>query len=266
LLPLRAATPSSEVMPAKLFFYYSAMNAGKSSTLLQASYNYNERGLKTLLFIPKLIGKDVIASRIGLSAPAIQFEPDFDFVQFVKNAVEEASPRKNDGSRTDHDVGCVLIDEAQFLNKAQVIQLTKVADEFKIPVLCYGLRSDFLGEPFEGSKYLLVYADVMTEIKTICSCGRKATMNQRMSADGVPLAAGEQIEVGGNERYEGKCRRHFHEGLAQAQAAQSKRVASLSPEGKEPLSKKSKVDETTPEKKGLACGPSDHMPVSPPSA
>lgn len=204
-----------------------------------------------LLFIPKIIGKDVIASRIGLSAPAIPFDTDFDFVQYVQTAVQSASPRESHGSRTDHDVGCVLVDEAQFLNKAQVIQLTRVADEFKIPVLCYGLRSDFLGEPFEGSKYLLVYADVMTEIKTICSCGRKATMNQRMSADGTPLAAGEQIEVGGNERYEGKCRRHFHEGLAQATAALSKRAASQSPEGKEPLSKQRKVDETTPEKKCL---------------
>lgn len=193
------------------------MNAGKSSTLLQASYNYNERGLRTLLFIPKLIGKDTIASRIGLKAPATQFDAEFDFFPHLEKAVKDASPH----SDMKHDLGCVLIDEAQFLSKAQVIQLTRVVDEFQIPVLCYGLRSDFLGEPFEGSKYLLTYADVLTEIKTICSCGRKATMNQRVRADGTPLADGEQIEVGGNEKYVGKCRRHFHEGLAQAKKAKA---------------------------------------------
>jgi thymidine kinase len=214
-------------MPAKLFFYYSAMNAGKSSTLLQASHNYNERGLRTLLFIPKLIGTDKISSRIGLSAPAIQFEPEFDFVAYVRKSIE--SEASSDNSK--HDVGCVLVDEAQFLNRTQVIQLTKVADELKIPVLCYGLRSDFQGEPFEGSKYLLCYADMLSEIKTICSCGRKATMNQRVLSDGTPVAAGKQIEVGGNERYVGKCRRHFHEGLAQAeeieQLSKKRRVADV---------------------------------------
>jgi len=226
-------------MPAKLFFYYSAMNAGKSSTLLQASYNYNERNLRTLLFIPKLIGKDSIVSRIGLSAPAITFGPDFDFVPYIRKAIEEASPHEGEGMK--EKLGCVLVDEAQFLNKAQVLQLTRVADELQIPVLCYGLRSDFLGEPFEGSKYLLVYADVMTEIKTICSCGRKASMNQRVRDDGTPLAEGEQIEVGGNERYIGKCRRHFHEGLAQAKGALIAKVEPESDEIKEPL-------ETTPVK------------------
>jgi len=242
-------------MPAKLFFYYSAMNAGKSSTLLQASHNYNERNLRTILFIPTLIGRDRIESRIGLSAPAVQFEPDFDFVAYLQKALAEEG--KN-------SLGCVLIDECQFLNRAQVIQLTKVCDELKIPVLCYGLRSDFLGEPFEGSKYLLTYADVMTEIKTICSCGRKATMNQRIRADGTPLAAGQQIEVGGNERYVGKCRRHFQEGLEQAAQLLAK---TQSPESKEPASKKRKVDDATPEKKELGFSSENSlMETSPPSA
>lgn len=251
-------------MPAKLFFYYSAMNAGKSSTLLQASHNYQERGLRTLLFIPKLIGKDKICSRIGLSAPAIQFEPDFDFLPYVQKAVEDATPRED----MKHDLACVLVDECQFLNRAQVIQLTKVADELGIPVLCYGLRSDFLGEPFEGSKYLLTYADVLTEIKTICFCGRKAGMNQRIRADGTPLAAGQQIEVGGNERYVGKCRRHFHEGLAQAQALMEK-VGCESLELNEPASKRSKLAESTPEKRDLQSVPvhsSGRADTSPPSA
>jgi len=247
-------------MPAKVFFYYSAMNAGKSSTLLQASYNYNERGLRTFLFIPKLIGKDVIASRIGLKAPAHQFSPEFDFVAHLEKVIEEAPRDEN----SKHDVGCVLVDECQFLNKAQVVQLTRVADELQIPVLCYGLRSDFLGEPFEGSKYLLCYADVLTEIKTICSCGRKATMNQRIRADGTPLAAGEQVEVGGNERYVGKCRRHFHEGLSQAQSIIK---GAKSPEGQEPVAKKLRLTEVTPEKKDVENAPAEHMTdVSPPSA
>jgi len=221
------------------------MNAGKSSTLLQASHNYQERGLRTLLFIPKLIGKDKICSRIGLSAPAFQFEADFDFFPHVKKAVEEAAPQQ-EGMK--HDLGCVLVDECQFLNKAQVLQLTRVADELQVPVLCYGLRSDFLGEPFEGSKYLLCYADVLSEIKTICFCGRKATLNQRIRADGTPLAAGQQIEVGGNERYVGKCRRHFHEGLAQAKAVMEKAVHE-SPQVTEPPCKHRKVAESTPVKK-----------------
>jgi len=244
-------------MPAKLFFYYSAMNAGKSSTLLQASHNYNERNLRTILFIPTLIGRDRIESRIGLSAPAVQFEPDFDFFTYLQKALNEEGNKDR--------LGCVLIDECQFLNRAQVIQLTKVCDELKIPVLCYGLRSDFLGEPFEGSKYLLTYADAMTEIKTICSCGRKASMNQRIRSDGTPLAAGQQIEVGGNERYVGKCRRHFQEGLDQA--ARATTANSLSPESKEPASKKRKVDDVTPEKKELDFSATNPMmETSPPSA
>lgn len=246
-------------MPAKLFFYYSAMNAGKSSTLLQASYNYNERGLRTLLFIPKLIGKTQIASRIGLKAPAIQFAPDFDFLCYVqKNIDETVPPVIPEGLK--HDLGCVLVDEAQFLNKEQVVQLARIADEIQIPVLCYGLRSDFMGEPFEGSKYLLCYADVLTEIKTICSCGRKATMNQRIREDGTPLAAGEQVEVGGNERYVGKCRRHFHEGIVLANSIANN-------ENLEPLAKQRKLAEVTPEKKDLeSTSECKRGIISPPSA
>lgn len=206
-------------MPAKLFFYYSAMNAGKSSTLLQASYNYNERDLRTMLFIPKLIGKDQIVSRIGLAAQAIQFESDFNFVEFIKKSLEEVTGQ--DESDTKQKLGCVLVDEAQFLNQSQVIQLTRVADELQIPVLCYGLRSDFLGEPFEGSKYLLTLADELREIKTICSCGRKASMNQRIREDGRPVASGDQVEVGGNDRYVGKCRKHFYDGLYEASTGES---------------------------------------------
>jgi len=231
-------------MPAKLFFYYSAMNAGKSSTLLQANYNYNERGLRTLLFIPKLIGTDKIASRIGLSAPALQFGPEFDFISHIQKSIEDKPS----------ELGCVLVDECQFLNRAQVIQLTRVADELKIPVLCYGLRSDFLGEPFEGSKYLLCYADVMTEIKTICSCGRKATMNQRVQADGTPVAAGQQIEVGGNDRYVGKCRFHFHQGLAQAEAICDER----------PLKMPRTADATPKADKAAESSTDDMENVSPP--
>jgi thymidine kinase len=223
-------------MPAKLFFYYSAMNAGKSSTLLQANYNYNERGLRTLLFIPKLIGKDKIVSRIGLAAQAIQFESDFDFVAFVKKSVDEVQ-QQQDETVAKQKLGCVLVDEAQFLNKSQVIQLTRVADELQIPVLCYGLRSDFLGEPFEGSKYLLTLADELKELKTICSCGRKASMNQRIREDGRPVASGEQVEVGGNDRYVGKCRKHFYDGLNDASmgdsACKKPRTADVTPPKKD---------------------------------
>jgi thymidine kinase len=186
-------------MPAKVFFYYSAMNAGKSSTLLQASYNYNERGLRTFLFIPKLIGNDFIASRIGLKAPATQFDADFDFAEHVRRVIE-----KEDGEQ---HVGCVLVDEAQFLNRTQVIQLTHVADDLRIPVLCYGLRTDFRGEPFPGSVYLLAWADEMTEIKTICKSGKKATMNARLDENGNRVTEGDQISIGLN--YEAQARDVF---------------------------------------------------------
>jgi len=188
---------------AKLHFYYSAMNAGKTTTLLQSNYNYRERGMETLLFIPSIDTRHkrgVIASRIGLVAEAHAFEATFDFFEYVHTFILTTP------------ISCALIDEAQFLTKNQVIQLTRIVDELKIPVLAYGLRSDFMGEPFEGSKYLLAWADEMSEIKTICHCGRKATMNPRIDENGIILREGEQIEIGGNDRYIALCRKHFMNG------------------------------------------------------
>ena len=188
---------------AKLHFYYSAMNAGKTTTLLQSNYNYRERGMETLLFIPSIDTRrerGVIASRIGLSAEAYAFENTFNFFDYIHEFILTTP------------VHCVLIDEAQFLTKSQVSQLTRVVDELKIPVLAYGLRSDFRGEPFEGSKYLLVWADEMSEIKTICHCGRKAIMNPRIDENGKILREGEQIEIGGNDRYIALCRKHYMSG------------------------------------------------------
>jgi len=204
-------------MGAKLYFYYSAMNAGKSATLLQSNHNYHERGMHTMLFIPELIGSGHIQSRIGLSAPAFAFPPGFDFYAHVAEHQAGSEPAR-DSAASPGRCDCLLVDEAQFLTQAQVRQLSRVADELGVPVLCFGLRTDFRGEPFEGSRYLLAWADVLSEIKTVCSCGRKATMNQRVADDGTVLAEGEQVQVGGNERYVGKCRRHFWEGIEVALA------------------------------------------------
>jgi len=185
---------------AKLYFYYASMNAGKSTVLLQASFNYRERGMRTMLFtaaIDDRAGQGVIASRIGLSAPADMFVPETDLFAAVASA---------------HAVGtlnCVLVDEAQFLTKDQVWQLAHVADDLGIPVLCYGLRTDFLGNLFPGSQWLLAIADTLTELKAVCSCGRKATMNLRIDGQGKPVASGQQTEIGGNDRYVALCRRHF---------------------------------------------------------
>jgi thymidine kinase len=184
---------------AKLYFYYSTMNAGKSTALLQAAYNYAERGMSTRLFTARL---DIraggrIASRIGFGSVAEHFEPDTDFWELLK----------------DTTVHCVLIDEAQFLSKAQVRQLTRVVDEANVPVMCYGLRTDFMGELFPGSAALLAWADTLTELKTICYCGRKATMVVRVSPNGTVERAGQQVEVGGNDRYVSLCRRHFGEAM-----------------------------------------------------
>lgn len=186
---------------AKLHFYYSAMNAGKSTTLLQSSYNYNERGMDTLLYAPMVddrYGTGNITTRIGLQSPAIAFDADLDLYESVKTAFQK-----------NPNIKCVLIDEAQFLKKVQVEQLTRVTDDLNIPVLTYGIRSDFLGEPFEGSLYLLTWADALIELKTICHCGKKATMNLRVNDRGEVMAAGKQIEIGGNERYVSTCRKHF---------------------------------------------------------
>jgi thymidine kinase len=185
---------------AKLHFYYSAMNAGKSTTLLQSSHNYNERGMQTLLLIPAIddrAGVGTISTRVGLSAKAEVVGSDSDLLQIAKKA------------RDERGICCVLVDEAQFLSKSQVVALAQVVDTLGIPVLCYGIRSDFRGEPFPGSKYLLSWADNISEIKTICHCGRKATMNMRIDAEGRPVHEGDQVEIGGNDRYISTCRRHF---------------------------------------------------------
>lgn len=186
---------------AKLHFYYSAMNAGKSTTLLQSSYNYNERGMDTLLYTPMIddrFGAGKITSRIGLQSRAIPIQKEFDLYISVKHALQE-----------NPNVHCVLIDEAQFLTKAQIQQVAKICDFLDLPVLAYGIRSDFRGDPFEGSAYLLALADNIIEIKTICHCGKKATMNMRINHDGEVVTEGAQVEVGGNEKYVAVCRKHF---------------------------------------------------------
>lgn len=172
---------------AKLYFYYSAMNAGKSTTLLQSAHNYEERGMRVLLMAPAIddrFGKGIITSRIGLQRSAITFDAEFDL--FVK--VREEHQREL--------VHCVLVDEAQFLTAAQVLQLTLVCDRLNIPVLAYGIRTDFRGEPFEGSKYLLAWAEELCEIKTVCPSGKKATMNARLDVDGRRVWEGAQVDVG----------------------------------------------------------------------
>jgi thymidine kinase len=197
---------------AKLYFYYSAMNAGKSTTLLQSSYNYKERGMQTLLFAPKIdqrYGAVMVYSRIGLKEEAISFDDSFDFYDYVK-------------AHQNEKLACVLIDEAHFLKKRQVTSLVQITKELGIPVLTYGLRSDFLGEPFEGSTYLLAWAQELVEIKTICHCGKKATMNVRIDASGKPVTQGDQIQVGGNESYTSMCMHHFTDnvGLLQTECVQ----------------------------------------------
>ena len=176
---------------AKLYFSYSAMNAGKTTILLQASHNYNERGMETLLLTAQLdhrAGEGVIASRIGLSSQAFTFSQD-------------------------KSLSCILVDEAQFLTDAQVWQLAKVADRLNIPVMCYGLRTDFQGELFPGSARLLALADNLREIRTICHCGKKATMVVRQTEDGKIVQEGDQIEIGGNDKYVSLCRIHWAEAI-----------------------------------------------------
>ncbi|MBI3874574.1 MAG: thymidine kinase [Verrucomicrobia bacterium] len=190
---------------SKVYFYYSSMNAGKSTVLLQSSYNYQERGMNTFVLTPALDnrhGAGRVASRIGLEAEARAFAADEDLLALTR-AEQERRP-----------LACVLVDEAQFLTREQVGQLTDVADQLRIPVLCYGLRTDFQGNLFPGSQWLLAWADNLIEIKTICHCGRKATMVLRVDASGKPMKHGAQVEIGGNERYVSVCRRHFKESLA----------------------------------------------------
>jgi thymidine kinase len=189
---------------AKLYFYYSAMNAGKSTVLLQSSHNYRERGMRTLLFTPAIdtrYGTGRIESRIGLRSSANSLASSDNLLTKVRTEHEASA------------VSCVLIDEAQFLTAEQVWQASEVADTLDIPVLCYGLRTDFQAKLFPGSAALLGLADTLTELKTICHCGRKATMNLRVDADGHGVRQGAQVEIGGNGRYVAVCRRHFKESL-----------------------------------------------------
>jgi thymidine kinase len=183
---------------AQLYFYYSAMNAGKSTTLLQSAYNYQERGMRALLYTPAIdhrSGEHKIRSRIGIAADAITFDDTYDFLATVRQE-QERGP-----------VHCLLIDEAQFLTPQQVLQLTLVCDRLSVPVLCYGIRTDFRGEPFAGSKYLLAWADNIVEIKTICRSGKKATMNARLDERGNRVTEGAQIDIG--HHYEAMSRKEF---------------------------------------------------------
>ncbi len=201
---LSAFFPAKEAVLAQLYFYYSAMNAGKSTSLLQSSYNYRERGMNTLVMTASIddrYGVGKVASRIGIETDAQVFGSQDD----IAKVIEQAHQQK--------PLHCILIDESQFLSKQQVKQLTYVVDVLDIPVLCYGLKTDFQGELFSGSQYLLAWADKLIELKTICHCGRKANMVLRLDGDGKPMREGEQVAIGGNESYESVCRKHFREFL-----------------------------------------------------
>ena len=187
---------------AKLYFNYSSMNAGKSTMLLQANHNYQERGMSTIIYTSSVddrYGKKEIVSRIGLKAESNIFSSNTNIYE------EVISFNKDNG------VDCVLIDEAQFLSKDQIAQLGQIVDDLDIPVLTFGIRTDFKGNLFEGSEYLLAWADNLKEIKTVCHCGRKATMVLRLDKNGNVIEEGDQIEVGGNEKYVSICRKHFYE-------------------------------------------------------
>ncbi|MBW3096154.1 thymidine kinase [Pseudohoeflea coraliihabitans] len=189
---------------AKLYFHYSTMNAGKSTLLLQASYNYRERGMRTVLFnaaFDDRAGSGRIGSRIGLSDEALPFRAEDDLFEIIERLLTEST------------IACVFIDEAQFLTEAQVWQLARVADRLSTPVMAYGLRTDFQGRLFPGSAALLAIADLLREVRTICHCGRKATMVVRMDENGTTLHEGAQIEVGGNDKYVSLCRRHWEESM-----------------------------------------------------
>lgn len=185
---------------AKLHFHYSTMNAGKSTLLLQASHNYREGGMQTFLMTARFdnrAGEGRIASRIGIGEPADTFAPDDDLFETLRSRLAKGP------------VACVFIDEAQFLTRAQVWQLARAVDDLGVPVMCYGLRVDFQGNLFPGSAALLAWADEMREVRTICHCGRKATMVIRRGPDGRALKDGEQVVIGGNETYVSMCRRHW---------------------------------------------------------
>ena len=196
---------------AKLYFYYAAMNAGKSTTLLQADFNYRERGMQTMLWTAAFddrSGSGTIGSRIALSAPAHTYDDDCNLFDSV---VQELIKRKLD---------CLLVDEAQFLTENHVLELARIADELAIPVLCYGLRTDFQGKLFPGSASLLALADSLIELKAVCECGRKATMNLRVDSEGHAVADGAQTEIGGNDRYIALCRKHFFQRLNESRERQ----------------------------------------------
>lgn len=189
---------------AKLYFYYSAMNAGKSTTLLQSAYNYQERGMNTLLLTAALddrYSQGTIASRIGIEAEAELFKENTKLFELILKHHHQAS------------IGCVLVDESQFLTKEQVYQLSEVVDRLDIPVLAFGIRTDFRGELFPGSQALLAWSDKLIELKTICHCGSKANMVIRVDAEGRAIKEGTQIEIGGNDRYISVCRKHFKEAM-----------------------------------------------------
>ncbi|MEO8743424.1 MAG: thymidine kinase [Lysobacteraceae bacterium] len=191
---------------AKLYFYYSAMNAGKTTTLLQSAHNYHERGMRTLILTPQLddrYGTGVVSSRIGLKAEGRIFDGEDDLMGIVRHDIA-----------THGVLHCVLADEAQFMTKAQVWQLGEIVDRLKIPVLAYGLRTDFRGELFEGSQYLLAWADNLIEIKTICHSGKKATMVVRVDEQGRAITQGPQVEIGGNDRYVSVSREEFKKVMA----------------------------------------------------
>jgi thymidine kinase len=187
---------------AKLYFRYSAMNAGKTTQLLQVKYNYEERGQNVILIKPRIDdrdGNENIKSRIGLESQAVVISSDTDLLALVESS---------DKTRSIH---CIIIDEAQFLTRAQVLQLCRIVDDANIPVIAYGLRSDFKGNLFPGSEALLAFCDSIEELKTICWCGKKAIMNTRLF-NGKPVYEGEQILIGGNESYISLCRKHWYEG------------------------------------------------------
>ena len=201
---------ASNVLPghtncmAKLYFNYSTMNAGKSTSLLQASHNYRERGMQTYLMTAKMdtrAGKGKIASRIGIEENSDTFSPQEDLFEKIKIKLKKDK------------ISCILLDEAQFLTKDQVWALARAVDDLGVPIMCYGLRVDFMGELFPGSAALLALADEMREIRTICHCGKKATMVVRLDSTGKAMTAGDQVQIGGNETYLSLCRKHYREAI-----------------------------------------------------